>query len=32
MSGEIDSIVFPHLDADLDRVRDVLGSIGAALS
>ncbi|MGW4092340.1 polyprenyl synthetase family protein [Nocardia sp. NPDC004750] len=27
MSGEIDSAVFPHLDADLDRVRDVLGPV-----
>ncbi|WP_433623657.1 polyprenyl synthetase family protein [Nocardia sp. CA-120079] len=27
MSGGIDSAVFPHLDADLDRVRDVLGPI-----
>ncbi|MEV6337649.1 polyprenyl synthetase family protein [Nocardia vinacea] len=27
MSGEIDSIVFPHLDEDLDRVRDVLGPV-----
>ncbi len=25
MSSAIDSVVFPHLDADLDRVRDVLG-------
>ncbi|WP_433756573.1 polyprenyl synthetase family protein [Nocardia sp. CA-135398] len=25
MPREIDSAVFPHLDADLDRVRDVLG-------
>ncbi|MEU4345787.1 polyprenyl synthetase family protein [Nocardia sp. NPDC023852] len=27
MPGEIDSAVFPHLDADLDRVRDVLGPV-----
>ncbi|MEV2219465.1 polyprenyl synthetase family protein [Nocardia vinacea] len=27
MPREIDSAVFPHLDADLDRVRDVLGPI-----
>ncbi|WP_329412556.1 polyprenyl synthetase family protein [Nocardia vinacea] len=27
MSREIDSAVFPHLDADLDRVRDVLGPV-----
>ncbi|WP_327115045.1 polyprenyl synthetase family protein [Nocardia sp. NBC_01730] len=27
MSGEIDSAVFPHLEADLDRVRDVLGPV-----
>lgn len=27
MSREIDSAVFPHLDADLARVRDVLGPI-----
>ncbi|WP_216898816.1 polyprenyl synthetase family protein [Nocardia alni] len=25
MSSDIDSVVFPHLEADLDRVRDVLG-------
>ncbi|WP_063045133.1 polyprenyl synthetase family protein [Nocardia pseudovaccinii] len=27
MPPEIDSAVFPHLDADLDRVRDVLGPV-----
>ncbi|WP_280243645.1 polyprenyl synthetase family protein [Nocardia abscessus] len=27
MPHEIDSAVFPHLDADLDRVRDVLGPV-----
>ncbi|WP_051163653.1 polyprenyl synthetase family protein [Nocardia brevicatena] len=27
MPGEIDSAVFPHLEADLDRVRDVLGPV-----
>ncbi|MFE7740707.1 polyprenyl synthetase family protein [Nocardia sp. NPDC057455] len=27
MPREIDSAVFPHLDADLDRVRDVLGPV-----
>jgi heptaprenyl diphosphate synthase len=27
VSREIDSAVFPHLDADLDRVRDVLGPV-----
>ena len=27
MSREIDSAVFPHLDADLDRVRDLLGPV-----
>ena len=27
MPREIDSAVFPHLDADLERVRDVLGPV-----
>ncbi|WP_201298254.1 polyprenyl synthetase family protein [Nocardia sp. CY41] len=27
MPREIDSAVFPHLDADLDRVRDILGPV-----
>ncbi|MEV6324214.1 polyprenyl synthetase family protein [Nocardia sp. NPDC051787] len=27
MPSEIDSAVFPHLEADLDRVRDVLGPV-----
>lgn len=27
MGREIDSAVFPHLDADLDRVREVLGPV-----